>query len=75
MGKFKPNKFLVKQALVLLSIKKYYGLNTIYNNQRFVFINKWGIFGYLVIAVYWLSNLAEKYAETARCLKGPICLN
>ena len=38
-------------------------------NQRFAFINAGGIFGYLVIVIYWSSNLVEKYAVSiSHCL-------
>ena len=54
------------KILVTFSVNKYKQIlnatNTIYKNRRFVFINRWGTFSYLVIEIYWLSNLVKQYA-------------
>ena len=40
--------------------------------QKLTFTNKQGIFSYLAIFIYWLSNLIKKCAAMARCLRSSI---
>ena len=61
--------------LGLTNVNKLNGLSTIHKNQRLTFINKWGIFSYLVTVIYWLSTLVKQYAAMARCLKSPIYIH
>ena len=46
------------------------GLMAIRKNQRLTFINKRGIFIYLALVSYWLSNLVKQYEGIARYSKS-----